>query len=146
VWLLRDEATKTGDGREVPLPATALAILRVVPRHAGTGLVLPGRTLRPMSGWTKRVAAFLAHAGATAVGRFTIHDLRRTYRSGLTRIGVPEPLAELMIGHKRRDLIEVYDREQRLVEQREAAERWAAHVLACAEAGEVVTLRRASSA
>jgi integrase len=133
VWTLKDEATKTGEGREVPLPGPALDLIRTAPRFAGTALMLPGRSLRPMSGWTQRVADFLEHARTDGVARFTLHDLRRTYRSGLTRIGVPEPLAELMVGHRRRDLIEAYDRERRFEEQQAAAERWAAHVLACAE-------------
>jgi hypothetical protein len=71
----------------------------------------------------------LCRTEACGVAPFRLHDLRESFRTGLTRLGVPAELAELCIGHRRAALIETYDREPRLEEQRAAFEQWARHVL-----------------
>jgi integrase len=35
--------------------------------------------------------------------KFTLHDLRRTCRTMMSRLDVDHEIAELVIGHKRRD-------------------------------------------
>lgn len=52
------------------------------------------------------------------------HDLRRTCRTGLSRLRVPEHVAELVIGHRVRGLRAVYDQWPYLSERREALEAW----------------------
>src|SRR3954454_16153277 len=59
VWTIPAEVTKAGRVHRVPLPAEALSLLAGLPRLAN-GLVFPGRGGKPMSGWTKRVAALRA--------------------------------------------------------------------------------------
>lgn len=41
---------------------------------------------------------------------WTIHDLRRTARSLMSRIGVQTEIAERVLGHKQAGIIGVYDR------------------------------------
>jgi integrase len=79
-------------------------------------LVFPSaRTGGPMSGWSKfmdstgrrsdaAAAAGRPQRGLVAVSgvRFTLHDLRRTFRTGLSRLGVETEIAELALGHARR--------------------------------------------
>ncbi len=55
LWHLPAEITKTGTDHTVPLGPLSRALLAEQARHAGTGLVFPGRGLRPISGWTKLV-------------------------------------------------------------------------------------------
>jgi hypothetical protein len=74
------------------------------------------------------------------------HDLRRTCRTGMGRLGVPQHVAELVIGHTLPGIIAVYDRYSYLAEKRDALNRWASHVLqvvgdAPANEAEVIALR-----
>jgi integrase len=128
-WRIPAGNTKTGRARTVPLSQEAISIIEGLPRLVGTDLLLPGRDGRPMTGWSKRMPRLLRQTEACGVGPFRLHDLRRTFRTGLTRLSVPAELAELCIGHRRAALIETYDREPRLEEQRAAFEQWARHVL-----------------
>ncbi len=59
---------------------------------------------------------------------WTLHDLRRTMRTGLGRIGVPPHIAELLINHVKGGIEAVYDRYSYAAEKRDALARWAAHV------------------
>jgi integrase len=56
---------------------------------------------------------------------FQIHDLRRTVRTGLSRLNVDEATAELVLGHVPQGIKRVYDRHNRLDERRKALQRWA---------------------
>ena len=52
------------------------------------------------------------------------HDVRRTCRSTLSRLGVTEDVAEAVLAHQRAGVVGIYDRWHRLPEKREALERW----------------------
>ena len=52
------------------------------------------------------------------------HDIRRTCRSTLSRLGVTEDVAEAVLAHRRGGIVAVYDVWHRLPEKREALERW----------------------
>ena len=52
------------------------------------------------------------------------HDIRRTCRSTLARLGVTEDVAEAVLAHQRGGIVGTYDRWHRLPEKREALERW----------------------
>ena len=66
----------------------------------------------------------LASSGAP----FTLHDLRRTCRTGLSRVGVRPDIAERVLNHSPGRLVATYDVHEHLEERRAALERWAAHV------------------
>jgi Arm DNA-binding domain len=65
---------------------------------------------------------------AQKIAEFTLHDLRRTVRTGLARLGVLPHIAERISSHRQPGVIGVCDRYQYLEERREALEKWAAHV------------------
>ena len=48
-------------------------------------------------------------AGTMPIAHATIHDLRRTCRSSLARLGCPEHVAELCLGHKPQGIVAVYN-------------------------------------
>ena len=77
---------------------------------------------------TRSVARCGARLKRQKVAPFNVHDLRRTVRTGLGRLGVRPDIAELVIGHKRSKLIETYDRHRYPEERRDALERWSAHL------------------
>ncbi len=51
---------------------------------------------------------------------FTVHDLRRTCRSLLAKLGTPEHVAERCVNHKVKGLVGIYDRHSYLDERRDA--------------------------
>jgi hypothetical protein len=63
-----------------------------------------------------------------ALANWTIHDLRRTARSLMTRAGVPPDHAERALGHVIGGVRGVYDRHGYREEKRQAFEALAAHV------------------
>jgi len=71
-------------------------------------------------------------AATTAAGKalapWTFHDLRRTLRSGLPPLGVPENVCELVLGHTKKGIVAKYDHHKYRAEKRAALDRWAAHV------------------
>ena len=57
---------------------------------------------------------------------FVLHDLRRTFRTGLSAIpGISDLVRELVIGHAKPGLHKVYDRYAYLDEKRFALDAWA---------------------
>ena len=79
-----------------------------------------------------------AHAISVAVRRcqdaiglkqFIAHDLRRTLRTGLSRLAIDASVAEAVIGHKLTNaLIRTYDVYDRLPERRSALIAWGSHL------------------
>jgi integrase len=59
---------------------------------------------------------------------WTLHDLRRTARSLMSRAGVPSDIAERVLGHVIPGVRGVYDRHEYAAEKRDALERLAALV------------------
>ena len=75
---------------------------------------------------------------------FTPHDLRRTCRTGLARLGVDRVVAECVLGHRMPGVAGIYDRHDYVPEMRAALQRWADHVerIVSGEAlGNVVEMR-----
>ena len=62
-----------------------------------------------------------------------LHDLRRTMRTGLGKIGVQPHIAELAINHVRGGVEAIYDRHRYQGEIRAALAGWAEHVSALRE-------------
>jgi integrase len=91
----------------------------------GSGFLFPSRTSvdRPFNGWSKCKREFDKVA---KIAPWTLHDLRRTFRSGLGRLGVRPDIAERLVNHasSRSEMEETYDLYTYLPEMREAMETW----------------------
>lgn len=125
-WRIPAEQTKNGIAHEVPLPPLARAAIAAAPKHDKCEYVFSTDGESPISGFSKLEPRLRKRAELAE--RWTLHDLRRTFRSGLTRLGVEPDVAEVMLNHRPETLRAVYDRDPRLDARREAAERWANHV------------------
>lgn len=117
VWTIPAEAREKGNAGELKLPEAALAIIRAQPVIGGNPYVFAGRSVKGrehacLSGFGKRKRAFdlkvaiefkcaIAAKGAAVkdVPPWTLHDLRRTARSLMSRAGVPSEHAERCLGH-----------------------------------------------
>jgi integrase len=119
-WTIPATISKSGREHIVSLPAAVMEIIRATGRTASP-LVFPGRGGTIMSGWEKRVASVRTASG---LAHWTLHDLRRTFRSGLAALGVDYAVRELMLNHViGPDLDQRYDRDPRRAGRVEAAER-----------------------
>ena len=86
----------------------ALDIIHEQPRVAGNPHVLPAaRGDGPLNGFSKPKAAFDKACG---VSNWTLHDLRRTSRSLMSRAGVRPDISERVLGHAIAGVEGVYDR------------------------------------
>jgi len=144
IWTIPASRYKTGLPHAVPLPDPAMAILRRRRQAGTTGFVLAGR--KPDQPFNGSASALRRLRQAMPTGRapFVLHDLRRTLRSGLARLGIEEETAELVIGHVPQGMLRVYVTYDHLAERREALARWAGYVLSVGEAGgNIVPLVRA---
>jgi integrase len=132
VWRLEGTRTKTADPFAVPLPEAAIEILRALPRFNSEHVFAASRGAGPVNSFDaikERLDSRLtALNGGKPLEPFTFHDLRRTFRTGLSTLGTAPHIAELSIGHRQRGITAVYDIHRFDRERREAAERWAAHL------------------
>jgi len=107
-WVIRTEAREKGNAGELVLPQIALDIVSAQPRLAGNPYVFPGQRSSPMIGFAGRKEAFSAKL--PPMPRWTLHDLRRTARSLMSRAGVSRDVAERVLGHVMGGVEGVYDR------------------------------------
>ena len=139
IWTIPAAVSKSGRAHQVPLPPAVMEIIRATGRTTSP-LVFPGRGGGVMSGWEKRMRPVREAAG---LAHWTMHDLRRTFRTGLSALGIDYAVRELMLNHVvGDDLDQRYDRDPRLAGRVDAAERWADHVMRIVERdGKVVQLQ-----
>jgi integrase len=148
VLTLPGTRTKNGRTLVLPLPALATGLLAAVPKQGGGDFVFGRGGTMAYSGWSAtklRLDARIAMATGKPVAPWTFHDLRRTMRTGLGKIGIPPHVAELCINHVKGGIEAVYDRHRYQREIAAALARWAEHVLAIVEGREsnVVALQTA---
>lgn len=157
-WMLPKERTKNNRAHEIPLPASAVQILRSIPIIAGSGdLIFSTTGETHISGYSKAKerldAAMVALAkenGWSEIPDWRLHDLRRTVASGMARLGINLPVIEKVLNHVSgsfRGIVGVYQRHSFADEKRTALGAWARFVEATV-AGEkvsnVVRLEKAS--
>ena len=163
LWRLPEGRAKNGTGYTLPLgPLASAEVAAVWPAHdAQAGVnwrllgTIAGNGFRGFSKLKGRIDATIAAkraedaaaAGAEpkVMSGWRWHDLRRTARTGMTRLGVPRDHAEAAINHisGRSALERTYDRHDYAAEIAAALTRWQAHVAALVAAqpwAEVVTL------
>lgn len=134
-WTILDENAKGGRGHVVPLTDWAVEDFAALKREAeGSPWVLPAapgadRPINPKQ-LSRSLAKCLNRFKARGIEPFTLHDLRRTCRTGLSRLKVEPHIAERVLNHVQPGIVGVYDRFAYLEEKREALERWAAHLRA----------------
>jgi integrase len=129
VMTISSERTKNGRALELALPPVALDFLRSTPRRRD---YVFGDVGAGFSSWSNSTAA-LRQRIAAPLAPWTLHDLRRTFRTGVGRLGVPPHIAELLINHAQGGVQAVYDKHKYQREMKAALAIWADHVLAVVE-------------
>lgn len=156
LWTISSDRVKNALPHLIPMPPLLVTLLDSLPRLANGHVFangVPGRKGpykgeidRPFSDFkgvkdkldkaitdTRRKAAEARGDDpekVEAMPHFVLHDLRRTMRTGLSRLGVDPEIAERCIGHLPPGIRGVYDLYAFLPEKRAAFRAWAEHVAA----------------
>jgi integrase len=160
-WTIPAERMKRDDPHVVPLTDDALAVLTAMPRFSGEFLFTCGDGSAPVTSFSKPKLRLdrlmLEELQALAIQRgldptkVTLanwemgRDIRRTVRTNLSALPVPDMIRELVIAHAQPELHQVYDQYAYLDEKREALTLWAARLRSFVQPPptNVVALRRA---
>jgi integrase len=122
---------KNGREHHVPIGPLAQTILSTRPKQA---LLFPAKSSRnkdisgSFNGFSKCKAALNERCGVTG---WTLHDLRRTFASGMASLGVSLPVIEKMLNHVSGTfggIVGVYQRYDFMPEMREAMAKWDEHI------------------
>ncbi len=123
-------ASKTGAERYVQLPHQAQDFLRSLRLITGPYLFPSIKTHKPIQqkqlseqAWRMRQSGRMLE-----LEHWTPHDIRRTVRTGLSRIQCPSEVAEAILGHARSGIEGTYDLHRYEAECREWLQRWADHL------------------
>jgi integrase len=123
-WRIASEAREKTHGGTLKLPPTLLAIIAAQPRLASNPHVFAGRRAggrRCNFSVDKREL----DAKLPKLPHWTLHDLRRTARSLMSRAGVRPDIAERVLGHAIPGVEGVYDRHSYSAEKADALVRLA---------------------
>ena len=128
-WSISSERTKNGKPNEVPLSATAKAIITNLPIWKSE-FVFParGNPESIFSGFSKLKQKLDKEA---KISDWRLHDLRRTLATGLAKIGTDPHVVEHILNHQTGTLSQVariYNRYSYADEKQEALQMWAEHV------------------
>lgn len=157
LWTIPGERYKNKLDHVIPLTPAAKALIGDKPqgfkRNAWFIFSTTGGA-KPFSGFSKakkvlnaEIAKIRKADGREKMARWTLHDLRRTARSLMSRAKVPADHAERALGHVIGGVRETYDRYEYLDEKRDAFERLAGLVdlILKPPADNVVQLARTNS-
>jgi integrase len=149
-WTIPAARTKNGNEHAIPLSDSMVAILEGLPRIQGKFVfTTTGNT--PISGQTKAVKRLREEIERKLGGeieRWTLHDCRRTFATGLQRLGFPVEVAEACLNHlsgTRAGVAGIYGRHDYSAEKRAAFDAWAREVerIATGRTAAVIQMPRA---
>ena len=139
LWVIPPERMKGDAAHEVPLPQPAVGLLMSLPRFDGDFVFTTTGGRRPVSGFSKakrrldRVIAEIRGKEPNEIPGWVFHDLRRTMRTHLSALPIPDLVRELVIAHRKPGLHKVYDQHAYLDEKRHALELWAGRLRSIVE-------------
>ena len=153
VWTIPAEPREKTNAGSLKLPELALSIIEALPRIEDCDFVFAGRGSVPINGMSKAKKALdaaMTSANEAPVANWTVHDLRRTARSLMSRAGVRPDVSERVLGHAIPGVEGVYDRYSYDPEKAEALAKLASLVTRIVDSkekgAEVIRLPRAERA
>ena len=143
LWTIPPARFKMNAVHLVPISPQLIALLNGLPRWPRGDFLFSTTGKRPFNGFGSAQAQLVRDVARTwrALGRlrgvvtrgemehWTLHDIRRTVRTRLSELRVPERVAELVIGHAKKGLARVYDQHHYLPEMREALDAWGSKLM-----------------
>jgi integrase len=139
---LPSSLTKNKRSHTFPTGGVAQAVIASVPRLNDTYLFpaareqVRGKAATVFNGWGKPKKAFDNELGRR-VAAWTLHDLRRTFSSGMAALGVPQAVVEKLLNHVsggvQSPIAQVYNRYGYMAEMRDAIGKWEAKLTGLAK-------------
>ena len=132
VWIIPSEKSKNGLVHAVPLPPMALDLLRQLKeKNQNSTYVFPARKITG----EQNITGCLNETGPIHAMKKIItkrnwdkparpHDLRRTVRSFLSKLGVKQEIAERLLNHKQTGISATYNQYDYFIEKKEALVLW----------------------
>jgi integrase len=141
-WIIRSEEREKGTAGKLKLLESVLEALGKLPRIAGNPYVFAGRGGKAFNSYSQRKEEL--DRKLPDMEPWTLHDLRRTARSLMSRAGVSSDHAERVLGHAIPGVEGVYDRHSYEPEKADALERLGhlIETIVNPPDGNVVALRR----
>jgi integrase len=124
VWTIQEDDREKGNAGELKLPKMALDIINAQYEIVGNPYVFGGTGKGVFTGWSpsklaydKKILKALKEDAdnpkkVKPLAPWVFHDLRRTFRSLLSRAGVQGDIAERVIGHAIQGVEGIYDRHE----------------------------------
>ena len=142
----KNEGNRQAREHLVPITSALRRLFDSFPRDARSDFVFRGRDgVKPVTAGTsyarrrldaemlailrQRAAARGENPDKVILRPWRNHDIRRSCRSTLSRLGVRLEVAELVLAHVRSGIVDVYDKWAFLEERREALEKWSAFLV-----------------
>jgi integrase len=127
LWRIPAERSKNKKPHVLPLPEAAMQVIRQIWRQRDRDQLF-GRSQRGFNGWNAK-AVLDERAGLAQP--WTLHDLRRSFASGLGDLGVAPHVIEQVLNHQsghKRGVAGTYNRSIYQNEVTAALALWASHV------------------
>lgn len=140
VWTIPAERMKAGKEHLVPLSKPAIALLKKLPRLAGTDVVFPGPSGKSLSDMS--MTSTLRRMGRSDI---TGHGFRSTFRDWAGEVsGHPREVIEHALAHQLKDKTEAaYQRGTLFDKRRRLMDDWARYCSKTTPAAEVVSIGKA---
>jgi integrase len=151
VWTCPGIRTKNNKALLLPLPRLALDIIASVAKERFVFTLKDRKPIANFSHLKKLLDAEMAAVAGRPIAPWRIHDLRRTFATGLAGLGVALPVVERLINHISGSfggVAGIYQRFEFADEKADALDRWARHLerMVSGEASNIVDLRSKGSA
>ncbi|HEY0209514.1 site-specific integrase [Acerihabitans sp.] len=121
MWVVPEAHSKTREKIFRPIPDKLLPMIETMKNeNHKSGLILGEfKENTAVSSTGGRVWERLGHSES-----WTLHDLRRTFSTGMSDLGIPPHIVELLLGHSLPGIMAVYNRSQYLPEKLDALNKW----------------------
>lgn len=121
LWTVPESHSKNGDKIVRPIPDSLCPMIEQLKKqNKKSGLLLGEiKTDSAVSQTGRKINLRLGHTE-----HWRLHDLRRTFSTGMSDIGVAPHIVELLLGHTLGGVMAVYNRSQYLPEKLDALNRW----------------------
>ena len=121
--------TKNGLPHSVPLCPMALDLIDTAKPYSVNGLLFPNTKGGVMESQViSKVMERIAWDSAPDTDRPTPHDLRRTFTTGISKLGFNRLIQDKVTNHKDNSVGGIYDRNDYRKEKRQALESWERHI------------------
>jgi integrase len=137
VWIIPGGRTKNAKEHKIPLGPWGLKLF-LAEVEADAEWVFPSELISGprKNDWSATIRRIIRHMSATArqiIPWFTLHDLRRTFRSNTKRVGIDYETAEAMLNHSKTGLDKVYNLYDHDSEKRSAFLAWENEIIRIAK-------------